>query len=46
MPQMNLAEALIDGLIWSLRKDPKATIIGRLTERTGDPVIFTGKLAL
>ena len=29
MPQMNLAEALIDGLIWSLRKDPKATIIGR-----------------
>jgi pyruvate dehydrogenase E1 component beta subunit len=29
MPQMNLAEALIDGLIWSLRADPRATIIGR-----------------
>jgi acetoin:2,6-dichlorophenolindophenol oxidoreductase subunit beta len=29
MPQMNLAEALIDGLLWSLRSDPRATIIGR-----------------
>ena len=29
MPMMNLAEALIDGLIWSLRADPSATIIGR-----------------
>ena len=29
MPQMNLAEALIDGLLWSLRADPRATIIGR-----------------
>jgi pyruvate/2-oxoglutarate/acetoin dehydrogenase E1 component len=29
MPMMNLAEALIDGLIWSLRKDPKVTIVGR-----------------
>jgi pyruvate dehydrogenase E1 component beta subunit len=29
MPIMNLAEALIDGLIWSLRADPAATIVGR-----------------
>lgn len=29
MPTMNLAEALIDGLLWSLRGDPRATIIGR-----------------
>jgi len=29
MPQMNLAEAIIDGLIWSLRANSRTTIIGR-----------------
>lgn len=29
MPRMNLAEALIDGLYWSMATDPKMAIIGR-----------------
>lgn len=29
MPSMTYAEAFIDGLIWSLRSDPKAIVIGR-----------------
>lgn len=29
MPRMNLAEALIDGLYWSMATDPKMAVIGR-----------------
>ncbi|MGE5538649.1 MAG: alpha-ketoacid dehydrogenase subunit beta [Gemmatimonas sp.] len=29
MPRMTFAEALIDGLVWALRSDPNAVILGR-----------------
>ena len=39
MPRMNLAEALIDGLYWSMATDPRMAVIGRGMAGTGPSIM-------